>query len=623
MTLTMPQGLADNPNATTPSGILLSALEQHIDRLMAEYVERDVPGISVAVVKDGKIIFAKGYGYADLELKKPIDAEHTFLEPGSVSKLFTWTAVMQLVEQGKLDLHSDIRRYLPDDYLKLRYDEPVTMLHLMTHTAGFEERLEGLMVTDPNQLLALEEYLGPKHQPKQIYRPGTTIAYSNFSTSLAGLIVQRVSGQPFEEYIKQHIFEPLGMQRSYFSPRYDQIEGVLEQRARGYAKAGKRWKALPNFYINDMPAGSMTSTASDLARFLIAHLDRDGSSGLRLFNKPETLEQMHKVAFTHDPLLPGNAHGFWERFAGPHCVLEHGGNTNGFSALVSMVPEQNFGVCMLTNVAGETGGARLALIKLLIGGTFTDPVANPSLQHSREVAGSYRMARLVDSNFARMLYNTVQSDAHVSANPDGSIRVRMPNMGLDSDYVETAPYFYERCSPKDSMADKAGWDSCRIRFITDGDGKVVAMSQGVISDLVRVAPSDSNLINRGMLGFGALSLLAGFIVSVVGLWRDWRRVLSLWRNDADKLALLGGASLINLAVLLARGLSDPCIPLAKLAPQRRFFWLNLLASLYLGYRLVRDWRDQPLLKRVFVAVLLSGQAVFNAYLAKQKFLRLP
>jgi hypothetical protein len=398
---------------------------------------------------------------------------------------------------------------------------------------------------------------------------------------------------------------------------------VLEQRAKGYAKAGKRWKALPYFYINDMPAGSMTSTASDLGRFLIAHLDRDGSSGLRLFNKPETLEQMHKVAFTHDPRLPGNAHGFWERFAGGHRVLEHGGNTNGFSALVSMVPEQNFGVSILTNVAGETGGARLALIKLLIGGTFSDPVANPSLQHNKEVAGSYRMARLVDSSFIRMLYNTIQGDAHVSANPDGSIQVKMPNMGLDSAYVETAPYFYERCSAKESVADKAGWDSSRIRFITDGNGKVVAMSQGVISDLVRVALSESNLVNRSLLGYGALSLLAGFIITLIGLRRDWRQVLMLWSNDANKLALLGGANLINLIVLLARALSDPCQPLGKLAPQRRAFWLNLVASGYFGYRLVRNWRKQPLSKQAFIALLLSGQAVFSAYLAKQKFLRLP
>jgi CubicO group peptidase (beta-lactamase class C family) len=621
MTLTEQSSARSFGTAVTPSGILLSNLEQHIDQLMARYVGTEVAGISISVVQNGQIVFAKGYGYADNDAKRPIIAETTYLEPGSVSKLFTWTAVMQLVEQGKIDLHADIRQYLPKEYLKLRYKEPVTMQHLMTHTAGFEERLEGLIISDPNLLVSLEEYLGPKRQPKQIYRPGTVIAYSNFSTSLAGLIVQQISGMPFEQYIDQHIFAPLGMQNSYFAPRYDQIEGVMEKRAKGHAKTKKGWKVLPDFYINDMPAGSMNSTSTDLARFLIAHLNRDS----KLFAKPETFDLMHSVAFTHDPLLPGNAHGFWERFAGEHRVLEHGGNTNGFSALVAMVPEQKFGIAVLTNTAGEVAGARVDLVNLLIGSTYTNP--NPETDrrynHSTEVAGTYRSARRVDSSFMRVLFNTMQPDTKVVANPDGSIQVIMPQMKISSRYVETAPYFYQRCDTTPNTADKAGWDSNRIRFVTDDQGKVTAMSQGVIADLLRVSPSDSALLNQGMLGFAGITMLVGFISALVSLWRNRSKLLVTFNRDTNKLSLLGAANIVNLIVMSVRIAGDPCQPMRNFTPFRAVFWINTALSGYFGYRLSRNWGDTPIGQKAFAALQLSAHGVFTTYLAKNKFLRLP
>lgn len=599
-------------------------MEQHIDRLMAEYVERDVPGISVAVVKDGKIIFAKGYGYADLELKKPIDAEHTFLEPGSVSKLFTWTAVMQLVEQGKLDLNQDIRSYLPADYLTLSYDEPVTLLHLMNHMAGFEERIEGLMVDNPADLLPLEQFLGPGRQPKQIYRPGTTMAYSNFGTSLAGLIVERVSGMPFERYVQENILAPLEMQHSFFDPDYSAIPGVMEHKAIGYVKKGEAWQALPNVYINDVPAGALTSTANDLAHFLIAQMNYDGAAPYQLFSKPETLREMQSRSFSHHPDLPGVAHGFWERFAGGHRVLEHSGNTEGFTALVAIVPAENFGISILTNVASEMAGARIALIDSLIGSTHSQPSVDPALKHSAQVVGRYRSARIVESTPIKALNLISDGDTLVTANPDGSIQVSIPAMGISQTYVETAPYLYTRSTPERSLLDYAGLESSQLFFVTDASGKVVQISHGTIMDQRPVSFWNTPQVNLLLLAAAALIFLLGLIVSLVAWLRGRikRQPLSKLQQYSAWLALLGLTSIANLVVIVLRIVNNPYQAMVNVLPHSLLFWLAGLAALWLGYRIVQLWPNTPrkLGLKLYAGLLFVSIIGLASFLASNHFL---
>src|SRR6266550_1093577 len=169
----------------------------------------DVAGAVVVVVTDGAVLLQKGYGYSDVGERKPVDPERTLFRPGSVSKLFTWTAVMQLVEQGKLDLDADINTYL-DFKIPPRQGAPVTLHNLMTHTAGFSETAKDLFVKDTSDLKPLRDY-SIAHMPKRIFPPGVTPAYSNYATTLAGYIVQRTSGEPFSDYIDHHIFSPLGM----------------------------------------------------------------------------------------------------------------------------------------------------------------------------------------------------------------------------------------------------------------------------------------------------------------------------------------------------------------------------------------------------------------------------
>ncbi|HLK53148.1 MAG TPA: serine hydrolase domain-containing protein, partial [Candidatus Angelobacter sp.] len=178
-----------------------------LDGFVPMQLEReDIAGAVVLVVKDGAIFFAKGYGYSDVDKKMPVTVDATLFRPGSISKLFTWTAVMQLVEQGKLDLDRDINDYL-DFKIPEKFGKPITLRHLMTHTPGFEEQVKDLINEEGTPIATLRQHL-VSHMPQRIFPPGTTPAYSNYGASLAGYIVERVSGRPFNDYITENIFKP-------------------------------------------------------------------------------------------------------------------------------------------------------------------------------------------------------------------------------------------------------------------------------------------------------------------------------------------------------------------------------------------------------------------------------
>jgi len=230
-----------------------------LDGIMPQQLAReDIGGAVVLVVKDGKILFAKGYGYADIDKKTPVTPDGTLFRIASISKLFTWTAVMQLVEQGKLDLDRDVNDYL-DFKIPPTYAKPITLRNIMTHTAGFAETFKDKAPPSPSELKPLGDYL-KTHVPKRIFPPGVTPAYSNYGASLAGYIVQRVSGQPFDDYIEQHIMLPLGMQHTTF--RQPLPETLKPMMSSGYTVASA--PAEPFQLAQDAPAGSASITAMDI-----------------------------------------------------------------------------------------------------------------------------------------------------------------------------------------------------------------------------------------------------------------------------------------------------------------------------------------------------------------------
>ena len=202
-----------NPSGAHP--LAAADLETFFDGILPLQLERsDIAGASVLVMKDGNVLLQKGYGYADVKTKKPVDPAATIFRLASISKLFTWVSVMQLVEQGKLDLDADVNRYL-DFQIRPAFNKPITLRNLMTHTGGFEEVMNDLIVTDPKKAVSLRDYL-VHNQPRRLFPPGEIPAYSNYGVGLASYIVQRASGQPFEQYAEEHIFTPLGMTHSSF-----------------------------------------------------------------------------------------------------------------------------------------------------------------------------------------------------------------------------------------------------------------------------------------------------------------------------------------------------------------------------------------------------------------------
>ncbi|MDY8021693.1 serine hydrolase domain-containing protein [Paenibacillus polymyxa] len=622
------QAYASGSVPTTPSGIPISEIENRTDQIMKKYIGTAIPGAAVSIVKDGKIVFSKGYGYSNIEKQTPMSTETTYMEAGSVSKLFTWTAVMQLVEQEKLDLNTDIRTYLPDGFLKLSFDKPITLKSLMSHTAGFEEHLEKLLVHDPADLRSLKEHIAPRNQPEQIYEPGTVIAYSNYGTNLAGYIIERVSGMPFETYIQKHIFEPLDMKHSYFTQRYDLIPEVIEHKATGYSKKDGNWVAKPNVFFNDVPAGALNITSEDMAHFMLAHLNMDHSLKYSLFNKNETLREMHEASYTHYPELPGNAHGFWERFAGDYRVIEHGGNTDSFSSLVSIVPDQNFGISILTNVENEMSGARSELIDLFVGGSDATPQADSTLKHSGDVAGKYRSARAVSSGILKLIPVLSNAEEVVTANGHGGITLSIPSMNIHVDYVETKPYFFERVTPGSTPYDYAGLNISRLFFLTNADGKVTQLSYGVIDDQLPISFLQTSIFSYILVGACGIWFALGFVFGITGWLRklkDARKQKSTSRlpfpDSVTVIPLLGLLVIVNLIASSIQLIGDPFQPMSNFNLNIIFFWVLGLAFVPAAYLAVRrcNVTKTTLLRKVYTATLILSFLAISIFLYSYNF----
>lgn len=318
-------------------------LEVFVDGLLGGLMpERHVPGAVVLVVKNGEVFFSKGYGFADIEDQRPVDPE-TLFRVASVSKLFTATAVMQLVEAHKLDLRSDVNTYLNKRFTMKEPFGEVTVADLLTHTGGFDDRLLGAMQPLDAPPVRLGEYLA-QHMPPQVMPPGEAINYSNHGYALAGYLVERASGQPFAEYAQEHILEPLDMRRSGFG-----LPNPLPaELAVPYAFRDGQYQRMEYDRLFIGPAGDLYTSAADIAHFMVAHL-QDGRFGTMRILEEETARQMHRQQFTPHSRLHGWCYGFMEGHHNDLRTIEHAGDWRGFGAWLVLVPEANLGIFIATN----------------------------------------------------------------------------------------------------------------------------------------------------------------------------------------------------------------------------------------------------------------------------------
>ena len=393
-------------------------VEAFLDGLLPLQLKRDdIAGATVSVVKDGKLLFAKGYGYADFEKQKPVSAQETLFRPGSISKLFTWTAIMQLYEQGKLDLDRDVNEYL-DYKIPDAFGKPITLKNIMTHTPGFEEQIKDLF-TVGNSKPDLGQYL-KTHIPGRVFAPGTVPAYSNYATAVAGYIVERVSGRPFEEYVAENILKPLKMTRSTFAqPLPSDLAPLMSN---GYRLGSGSAEAFE--VINPYPAGSLSSSATDMAQFMLAHL-QDGQLGDARILKPETARLMHSRLFALDDAANAMCYGFYEESRNGQRIIGHGGDTVYFHSDLHLVLDQKLGFFVSYNSAGSGGSGRLALWEAFLDRYYPHTPSAPSSATAKDDAkaasGTYTLSRRADGSFLKAL--SVISQFTVSPVGDGDIEV--------------------------------------------------------------------------------------------------------------------------------------------------------------------------------------------------------
>jgi CubicO group peptidase (beta-lactamase class C family) len=335
-----------NPTSAAPE-MTAQDVDAFLDGMVPAQLQREnIAGCVVLVVKDGKVLFAKGYGYANVEEKKPVTVDATLFRPGSISKLLTWTAVMQQVERGKLDLDRDVNDYL-DFKIPATFPKPITLRDIMTHTSGFEDELKDVISPESHGVIPLEEYL-KTHLPNRIYQPSVTGAYSNYATGLAGYIVQRVSGMPYDDYMDKNIFEPLDMKHSsYRQPLPPALKAMMSS---GY-KLGSG-KAEEYEFLPFRPAGTLASTAQDMSHFMLAHLQGGEYNGVHIL-KPETVALMHTRQYSPNPATNGVALGFYEQNRNGLRIIGHGGDTIYFHSHLMLIPERNMGIFISYNSAGK------------------------------------------------------------------------------------------------------------------------------------------------------------------------------------------------------------------------------------------------------------------------------
>ena len=414
----------------------------------------DIAGAVVAVVKNGDVLFEHGYGYADYDKRVSVDPKLTLFRWGSVSKLLTWTAVMQLVEQGKLNLDADVNQYL-DFKIPPREGKPVTLRNIMTHTGGFEERLKGLIGVEADGVMPLDQFV-KLYIPARIFAPGETPAYSNTATAIAGYIVARVSGVPFDDYIDKHVFEPLQMQNSTF--RQPLPAALKPNISNGYRAASLPPKGFE--IVGPAPAGSLSASGEDMAHFMIAHLQK-GRYGSGQILKEETAEQMHTTALTILPRVNRMELGFYEDNYNGHRVIAHGGDTQWFHSDLHLFIDDGVGLLISLNSVGKGGAAQEVRSQLFH--EFADryfPAPPPdgkvdektAAEHAGMIAGRYSVSRRVDTSFVSLLYLAEQ--ATVADNGDGTISVSSATSPSEVPlkWREIAPFVWREEHGKDLLS---------------------------------------------------------------------------------------------------------------------------------------------------------------------------
>ena len=585
--------LAAVPDVTNPE-----VVEAFVDGVVKPSMkEHHSPSGVVMVMKNDEIIFAKGYGYIDVEKRIPVNPVTSLFRPGSISKLFTWVSVMQLVEQGKLDLDADVNTYLKTFQIKNTFPgQPVTLRHAMTHTPGFEDGALGYLITnDPERIMPLAESLA-KYQPERINPPGVHTAYSNYATALAGLIVANVSGMPFNDYLQQNIFDVLGMEHSTFvEPLPPELEANMAK-AYGY-NAGtdsyveKKYEIISNFG----PAGAMATSAYDMSLFARALLNGGAWDGGRIL-KASTLQQMLDQGFTHDDRVRGMGLGFIERRFGPDDFenFGHDGGTTIFLSHFGLSLKEDF--MLFSSFSGPGGGKTYnAFVSAFYDEFFPPdvPVIEPPAdfaERAGKYTGSYTSWRGNFSEFESLLRGF--GSVKVSALPNNTLMIGPKR------YVEVDSNLFREVN-----------GNGRVAFQENENGEV----SGMVIDGMGVWQSyptpfyETKSFISAMLGV-CLLIMLGVLLRLAYQWSTYRALTGV-EKSAWRTSVLVAAFNILFFILAGIGISGGIAELLYNVPTLLkvsfiFPILATVAAIYHLYLSVKAWR-QPLFSRIGARIRYS------------------
>ncbi|MEY9930104.1 CubicO group peptidase (beta-lactamase class C family) [Catenulispora sp. GP43] len=516
---------------TTAAAPNLTGIGSLIDQTVTAQLAKDkIPGAAVVVVSGGKTLYAQGYGVADTATDTPVDPVRTEFFTGSVAKVFTATAVAQLIQEGKIDPHADVNTYLKGFQVTDAFPgRPVTVENLLTHTGGFDDDPVGVAVSDPKDVPPLGRYLAD-NEPSRVRPPGTLAAYDNYGAALAGYLVECVSGEPFAQYMQDHLFGPLQMDASTFlQPHPPAIEANL---AKGYRPEGNGWTAENGQYGGWSPTGAGTvATATDVGKFMMAQLAKDPRLGAGV---ADLVQQQH---FTMDPRLPGMAYYFEERPRDGQRILFKDGDVPGFHSDMALLPDRGLGVYVVYNGDGTDGIAGWdgkALINQIVDKYFPSAAAAPTAVKDPKLdsyTGSYRSDRISRGALTRVA--GLVSSVSVSANSDGTLTTnglsQNPKIG-DQRWIPLGD---------GEFAEQGGQD----RLVFDGRGHLATTIDPTVA-YYRLAWYDSPSLHLPMLYGGAGILAAGLpafpILALVRRLRG-RPAHPRWARNARVLAWVCGA----------------------------------------------------------------------------------
>jgi len=581
-----------NP-APAPHVLDKADLEAFFDGIIPLQLERsDIAGATVLVMKDGQTILKKGYGYSDFAKKTPVDPDATIFRLASISKLFTWVSVMQLAEQGKLDIDADVNNYL-DFQIAPAFGKPITLRNLMTHTGGFEEEIRDILINDPKLATPLRDFM-IQNQPHRIFPPGVIPAYSNYGVGLAGYIVQRVSGQPFEQYVSDHIFQPLGMVHSSF---HQPLEQALSSFPSDGYKDSTDKPAVGFEIFNPAPAGGVSSTALDMGRFAQALLGGGELEGHRIL-KVETLNSMWTRQFAASDVLPAICMGFYQTWRNNLRFIGHDGDLIAFHSSFLLEPKEKLVLFISYNSSGSGNKARGEWLT-----NFADRYYPYKLEQKfqtvpvaelKQMDGTYHSTRRSETN--KLKLGDLGAQEHAKVDKDGVLTI---------DISKDLRGHTRKWKPIGKDLWQVEGDQPLLFAIRDSQGKIVRAASNFAGGQFERVPwyEDAQLILPSL----GVSLCILVLVVLAGFFRLGRKFLfrkrpafqpqpgTLRLTAAPKLAALAWVVLVIVVSTLLTRLGNTTMPPSH-ASDKYFVLMNWFTGVAIFFSLfailsgVRIWR---------------------------------